>query len=55
MKKLPNSKGDIITSTNVNSGYSSYKFNESYKRDIIIYRFEEWFKVFLHETIHGLI
>ena len=52
MKKLPNLKGDIITSANVNSGYSSYKFNESYKRDIIIYRHEEWFKVLLHETIH---
>lgn len=35
---------------NVNSGYSYYTRTEA---DIVIFRKEEWFKVFLHETFHS--
>jgi len=49
-KKLPAkecSSNCEIKNTSVNTGYSSKC------RHIVIYRKEEWFKVFIHETIHN--
>jgi hypothetical protein len=45
-KMLPNNN-DNITKYNINSGYTSFKDSS-----IVIFRKEEWFKVFIHETIH---
>ena len=51
VKKLfPKNKYDILTKTNVNSGYTSYFTNNH--REIVIYREEELFKVLIHELIH---
>ena len=49
-KELPlqDKQLDII---NVNSGYS---YNDSNNSFIVIYRFEEWFKVLIHELFHAL-
>ena len=51
-KKLPPKEGMIGESINVNSGYTSYYKGSPFK-DIVIFRYEEWFKVFIHETIHA--
>ena len=48
-KKLPIKK-EIIGKENVNSGYS-YICKKHNK--IVIYRKEEWFKVFIHESLHA--
>jgi len=51
-KILPKTKNIEIAEINVNSGFTTScpeLFNEIY-----IYRYEEWFKVFVHETIHSL-
>ncbi len=51
IKKFPK-QNHIIDVVNVNSGVSS--FNHTYNHNtIIIYRREEWFKVFIHETMHA--
>ena len=42
----------IGESINVNSGYTSY-YKGSPLKNIVIFRYEEWFKVFIHETIHA--
>lgn len=49
-KKLPEHKNKIIGYDNVNTGmtYRCIPNNE-----IFIYRYEEWFKVFIHETFHS--
>ena len=47
-KKLPNQNNSIIGINNVNSGYS-----KTSNGNIIIYRKQEWFKVFIHECIHS--
>ncbi len=49
-KKLPHSNIKTIGADNVNSGFSSIC---QHTNEIIIYRQEEWFKVFLHETFHS--
>jgi hypothetical protein len=41
---------DIIGPVNVNSGFSTSCAREN---EIVIYRKEEWFKVFVHETFHA--
>ena len=46
-KFLPHNEEDEITKFNINSGYAS--INEG---TIVIFRKEEWFKVFIHESIH---
>uniref|UniRef100_A0A6C0H7S8 Uncharacterized protein n=1 Tax=viral metagenome TaxID=1070528 RepID=A0A6C0H7S8_9ZZZZ len=50
-KKLPNKKKEMIDEYHVNGGYTETcaKINN----EIVIYRSEEWFKVFIHETIHN--
>jgi len=49
-KKLPQHKNGVIGYDNVNTGmtYRCIPNNE-----IFIYRYEEWFKVFVHETFHS--
>lgn len=49
-KQLPINYGDVITPENVNSGFSTACSREN---EIVIYRKEEWFKVFIHETFHA--
>jgi len=48
-KQLP-SNGEILGPYNVNSAYSTVCKVEN---DICIFREEEWFKVFIHETFHS--
>lgn len=50
-KKLPENKIGILDELNCNTG-STYACQE--KTEIFIYRKEEWFKVFIHETFHSL-
>jgi hypothetical protein len=50
-KVLPKIKKGIINPINVNSGYT-YGLCRS-ENHIVIYRKEEWFKVFIHETFHS--
>ena len=49
LKKILPKKGQVLSSTNCNTGFSSL-CNEG--NEITIYRKEEWFKVFLHESFH---
>lgn len=49
-KELPKYPGEIISSKQLNSGATYFKGNN---RDIYVWRKEEWFKVFIHETMHG--
>jgi len=50
-KNIPINKNNIISSINVNTGFTSSNSNES---EIVIFRKEEWFKVFIHECFHFL-
>jgi len=49
-KELPSSNINILNEENINTGFTTTCPKES---EIVIYRKEEWFKVFLHETIHN--
>lgn len=49
-KQLPNNNILILNKENVNTGYTSVCIPIS---EIVIYRKEEWFKVFIHETLHN--
>ncbi len=50
-KYLPDNIIDVISNKHVNTGYTwSCKDNNK----IIIYRREEWFRVFIHESFHAL-
>jgi hypothetical protein len=49
-KRLPENKSEVIGPVNANTGYT-YRCEK--KNEIVIYRQEEWFKVFLHETMHS--
>ncbi len=50
MKNLPNNKREIIGENNVNTAFTS---TCPVKSDIVVFRKEEWFKVFIHETFHN--
>jgi len=50
-KQLPSKNKEVIDEYNVNGGYTSTC--PSYDNEIVIYRKEEWFKVFIHESIHN--
>ena len=50
-KTLPQSLIDILGSEHCNSAVTT---TCSQKGEIVIYRKEEWFKVFIHETFHAL-
>jgi hypothetical protein len=49
-KELPKSENIILEQTHVNTAYTTVCPKDS---EIIIYRKEEWFKVFIHETFHN--
>ena len=50
-KKLPENILDVLGTPHVNTGYTwSCRVNNK----IVVYRKEEWFKVFIHETFHAL-
>jgi hypothetical protein len=51
MKFLPDEHMSMIGKVNVNTGYTYSCIPTSH---IVIYRKEEWYKVFIHETIHNL-
>ena len=50
-KKLPEKSVDILSPINCNTAVTTGCLE---KTEIIIYRKEEWFKVFIHETFHSL-
>ena len=49
-KSLPNSNIDILDEINVNTAFTTTCPKDS---EIVIFRKEEWFKVFIHETFHN--
>jgi len=49
-KNIPHSNIDILDKEHVNTAYTIACSENS---EIVIYRKEEWFKVFLHETMHN--
>lgn len=49
-KTLPESKIIVLDEVNVNTAFT-YTCNKN--SEIVIYRKEEWFKVFMHETFHN--
>ena len=51
LKFLPDEHMKMIGKINVNTGYTYSCVPTSH---IVIYRKEEWYKVFIHETIHNL-
>jgi len=51
LKVLPDKKHDDIKREHVNTGFT---YTCLKKNSIVIYRKEEWFKVFIHETFHNL-
>ena len=49
-KKLPSSNIFILDEINVNTAFTTTCPRDS---EIVVYRKEEWFKVFIHETFHN--
>lgn len=49
-KQLPDSNIFILDETNVNTAFTTTCPKDS---EIVVYRKEEWFKVFIHETFHN--
>jgi hypothetical protein len=49
-KKLPISNIEILNENNVNTAFTTTCPTDS---EIVIYRKEEWFKVFMHESFHN--
>jgi len=50
LKKLPVSNIDILNENNVNTAFTRTCPSNS---EIVVFRKEEWFKVFIHETFHN--
>ena len=50
IKKLPNNRLMPINTINVNTGFTT---GCKELTEIVLYRNEEWFKVFIHETFHN--
>ena len=51
-KTIPKNRNDSIGINNVNSGYSTAGcYNNTF---LVIYRYEEWYKVLIHELFHNL-
>lgn len=48
-KQIPKNKTEIIGPEHVNTAYTTPCVKDG---EIVIYRKEEWFKVFIHETLH---
>ena len=51
-KQLPEHKSQIISPINVNSAYANVCEKSFPELEIVLFRSEEWFKVFIHETFH---
>lgn len=49
-KGFPNNSTKVLAPQHVNSGYS---YVCSPNNTIVVFRFEEWFKVFIHESLHS--
>jgi hypothetical protein len=49
-KKVPNSNIYVLNEINVNTAFTTTCPKDS---EIIVFRREEWFKVFIHETFHN--
>jgi len=49
-KKIPNSNIFILDEVNVNTAFTTTCPKDS---EIVVFRKEEWFKVFIHETFHN--
>jgi hypothetical protein len=49
-KKLPDSNSHILDEINVNTAFTTTCPKDS---EIVVFRKEEWFKVFIHETFHN--
>ena len=49
-KQLPRSNLDILNPIHVNTAFTT---SCPYNSEIVIFRSEEWFKVFIHETFHN--
>jgi hypothetical protein len=49
-KELPSLHSEMLDTKHVNTAYATVCAPEG---DIVIYRKEEWFKVFIHETFHA--
>ena len=49
-KSFPNNRSEVLDQHNVNTAFTSSCTLDS---EIIIFRKEEWFKVFIHETFHS--
>ena len=50
LKKLPTSNNHILNENNVNTAFTRTCPSNS---EIVVFRKEEWFKVFIHETFHN--
>jgi len=50
LKEFPIERNKVLDTINANSAFTT---NCSKKSEIVIFRKEEWFKVFLHETMHN--
>lgn len=51
-KRLPSTRDDILDIQHVNTAFTLSCSNSNSKSEIVIFRREEWFKVFIHETFH---
>jgi len=49
-KKLPSSNIEILNENNINTAFTTTCPKDS---EIVVYRKEEWFKVFIHESFHN--
>jgi len=54
-KKFPQKgENEILSEINVNTAYTfACSFSETGENEMYLYRKEEWFKVFIHETFHA--
>jgi hypothetical protein len=50
-KEIPSSNYEILNETHANTAFT---YTCPKNSEIVVYRKEEWFKVFLHETFHNL-
>ena len=51
LKELPDGRGDVLDLQHANTAFTTSCSPET---DIHLFREEEWFKVFIHETFHNL-
>ena len=52
-KFLPNSQSDILEPFHINSAYSHVCDRNTPDLEVVLFRSEEWFKVFVHEIMHA--